>query len=68
MNPTKEQIIQAYEAGRASVGDRDPHCPYPEGDLADAYYEGRDDEDLALGENFAESCDPSMRDVYHPDD
>jgi hypothetical protein len=66
---TPEAIAQsrrnAYQEGRDSLADRDAECPYdPESDLAEEWENGRNDAEVEAGEEFADYCDPSMRDLY----
>lgn len=56
---------KAYRLGVDSLGDRDADCPYPEGsDLAEHWADGRNDAEVEAGEEFAQYCDPSCRDLY----
>lgn len=62
---TSPEQDRAYQRGRESVADREAVCPYPPGsDLEDAWEEGRDHAEVEMGEEYADYCDPSMRDLY----
>lgn len=64
----KQQIDRnsPYQLGYESAGS-DAECPFGEYDedrsAWDAWHDGREDGEQRLADEFADACDPSMRDL-----
>lgn len=60
-----ERGHRAYQRGRDSVADREAVNPYPDDSpLAEEWENGRNDAEVEAGEEYAQFCDPSCRDLY----
>ena len=58
---------EAWQEGADSVIDRDAVNPYDENtesELFEAWENGREYEEDRMGDEYAQYCDPSMRDLY----
>lgn len=68
---SKRRLLrQAYREGQDSVADRDAECPYGEhaslldAALVESWEEGREHAEEEMADEYAQFCDPSMRDLY----
>lgn len=60
-----KQLRKAYRLGRESISEREAVCPYDDASvLADEWEEGREHAEQEAGDEYADYCDPSMRDCY----
>lgn len=62
-----EKPKSPYQLGYESAG-KDVDCPYGQYDedqiAWDQWHEGREDAEERMADEYAQFCDPSMRDLY----